>query len=178
LPAKRPAPIRLAVPEDLMRVRDIERASGQRFREYGLDDVADDEPMSVEALRTYCDAGRAWVAVRDSDQPVGYILVDLIDGGAHIEQVSVEPEHQGRGVGRALIDRVGAWATVEGLAALTLTTFRDVPWNQPLYEHLGFRVLSEGEISPGVRQLRQLEAEHGLDPELRVVMRRELSVEL
>jgi hypothetical protein len=36
-----------------------------------------------------------------------------------------------------------AWAQRHGLAALTLTTFTDVPWNMPYYERLGFRHLCD-----------------------------------
>jgi GNAT superfamily N-acetyltransferase len=169
-----PVQVRLAVAGDLRTVRDIERASGQRYRDFGLDHIADDEPASIEVLASYADAGRAWVAVDDTDRPVGYILVDVIDGGGHIEQVSVAPEHQGHGVGRTLIEQVEGWATSQGLEALTLTTFEHIPWNRPLYEHLGFRVLSQEEISPGVLAVRNGEADHGLDPDLRVVMRLDL----
>jgi hypothetical protein len=58
--------------------------------------------------------------------------------------------------------------------SLTLTTFSDVPWNRPLYEHLGFRVLSEEEIGPGLRTIRDRETTEGLDPSTRVVMRFDL----
>ena len=91
-----------------------------------------------------------------------------------MEQLSVLPEHQGRGHGRRLLDEVEAWAGEQGLAALTLTTFADVPWNRPLYEHLGFRVLAEAELTPPLAAVRRREAELGLDPSRRVVMRREL----
>jgi hypothetical protein len=47
-------------------------------------------------------------------------------------------------------------------------------WDRPLYEHLGFRVLAPHEISPGVQAVRDSETKHGLDPDLRVVMRVEL----
>jgi GNAT superfamily N-acetyltransferase len=162
--------IRPAVGDDLTVLRDIEWASGQRYREHGLDHVADDEPASLEVLARYADDGRAWVAVDDPGQPVGYILVDIIDGGGHIEQVSVAPDHQGQGIGRALVEHVESWAISKGFTALTLTTFGHIPWNRPLYEHLGFRVLSQDEISPGVQAVRDAEADHGLDPDLRVVM--------
>ena len=105
---------------------------------------------------------------------MGYVVVDVVDGCAHVEQVSVRPDHQGTGVGRALLDRVAAWAQARSMPALTLTTFADVPWNRPLYEHLGFRVLAEGELSPGLRAVRDAEAAHGLDPTNRVCMRRDL----
>jgi len=92
----------------------------------------------------------------------------MVDGAAHIEQVSVVPADQGRGVGRALIDQVRRWAGENGLPALTLTTFTHVPWNRPLYEHLGFRVLGDEEIGPGLRAVMATEAAHGLDPASRV----------
>ncbi len=166
--------IRRAVRGDLTTLRGIETASGQRFREYGLDDVADNEPASVEVLAKYADDGRAWVAVDEAGRPIGFVLVDMVDGGGHIEQVSVASAHQGRGVGRSLVEQVEGWAVSNGLRALTLTTFTHIPWNRPLYEHLGFHVMTEDEITPGVRALCDEEAHHGLDPELRVVMRVDL----
>jgi GNAT superfamily N-acetyltransferase len=166
--------IRPAARGDLATLRDIESASGQRFREYGLEDVADNEPASLEVLAGYADDGRAWVAVDEAGHPIGFVLVDMLDGGGHIEQVSVAPAHQGRGVGRGLIEHVEGWAVSNGLGALTLTTFTHIPWNRPLYEHLGFRLLNEDEITPGVLALRDEGAHHGLDPELRVVMRLDL----
>jgi GNAT superfamily N-acetyltransferase len=170
--------VRPAQPDDLAVLRGIERAAGERFREFGLDHVADDEPASIETLLGYAQAGRAWVAVgADDDGPLGYILVDEIDGVAHIEQVSVVPDHQGRGVGRALIDQVRRWAERGGRAAITLTTFDAIPWNRPLYEHLGFRVLADHEIGPGLRALREAEAAHGLDPSTRVVMSQDVRID-
>lgn len=150
----------------------IERAAGERFRSVGLAAIADDDPFPLEDLDGYVARGRSWVAVDDARVVVGYVLVDDVDGCAHIEQVSVEPGHQGRGVGRALIDHVDDWARADGRPALTLTTFTDVTWNRPLYEHLGFRVLGEDEIGPELRAVRDAEAAHGLDVERRVCMRR------
>ena len=167
--------VRPALPADLPDLRRIEWAAGQRYRDYGLDHVADDEPLSVEALLGYATNDRAWVATAGGDEPVGYILVDVVDGAAHIEQVSVAPEHQGQGIGRALVEQVVAWATTRGVTTVTLTTFGHIPWNRPLYEHLGFRVLNEDEIGVGLRSVRQVEAEHGLDPDLRVAMGMDLT---
>jgi predicted N-acetyltransferase YhbS len=91
--------VRLAVQEDLATLREIERASELQYRDYGLDNIAGDEPASVEVLARYADHGRSWVAVEDSCEPIGYILVDVIDRAGHIELVSVTPAHQGQGVG-------------------------------------------------------------------------------
>jgi GNAT superfamily N-acetyltransferase len=155
-------------------MREIEIASGQRFREVGLDAIADDEPPPAAVFEAYAVAGRAWVAVGPSSGAVGFVTVDMVDGAAHIEQVSVAPSHQGQGVGRALIEHARHWAGENGLPALTLTTFNHVPWNRPLYEHLGFRVLADEEIGPGLRAVMATEAAHGLDPGARVAMRKHI----
>lgn len=164
--------VRPARPADAATLQEIERLAGERFREVGLDSIADDDPPSVDVLTGYAADGRSWVAVDEAGVVLGYTLVDEVDGCAHVEQISVRPDAQGKGVGRALLEQVRAWAVAANRPALTLTTFSNVPWNQPLYEHLGFRVLAEDEIGPELRRLRDAEAEHGLDPAIRVCMHR------
>jgi ribosomal protein S18 acetylase RimI-like enzyme len=151
-------------------LRELERDAGQRFREVGLGFVADDLPPPVEVLVGYADAGRGWVAVDSAGVPVGYVLVDIVDNAAYIEQVSVATSQQGRGIGRMLVEQARKWASENDLPAVTLTTFSHVPWNKPLYEHLGFRVLATEEIGPGLRSLMELEASHALDSAVRVAM--------
>ncbi|NEE19500.1 GNAT family N-acetyltransferase, partial [Streptomyces sp. SID7499] len=80
-----------------------------------------------------------------------------------------------RGIGRDLIAHLAALAATRGMAALTLTTFTDVPWNAPYYARIGFRVLAERELTEGLRAIRAEEAQHGLDRWPRVCMRRELA---
>lgn len=163
--------IRPSRPEESARLRVIERAAGERFREVGFGDIADHDPASVETMTAYANAGRAFVAVDADDEPVGYVLVDVVDGNAHVEQLSVHPDHQGRGHAKALIDAAGD--CLQDAPAITLTTFRDVPWNRPLYEHLGFRVLGDDEIGPELRAVVEHEVSYGLDPTIRVCMRRD-----
>lgn len=157
--------------EDGEGLREIERRAGELFRDVGMDAVADHEPASVEVLAGYAADGRSWVAVDEARTVIGYVLVDVVDGCAHVEQVSVLPDRQGAGVGRALLDQVRGWALDTGRRAITLTTFSHVPWNQPLYEHLGFRVLDDDEIGPELRVVWDAEVAHGLDPATRVCMR-------
>ena len=169
------AAVRPARAGDAPELQEIERRAGERFRDIGMPEIADDEPPALEVLVRYAAAGRSWVATDDADRPIGYVLVDAVDGCAHIEQVTVGPDHQGVGIGRALIDEVHRWAQERAMPAVTLTTFRAVPWNAPLYEHLGFRVVEESEIGPELRALRDDEAGHGLDPTQRVCMRADVS---
>ncbi len=170
-----PYTLRPARTEDIADLRRIEVAAGEHFRALGMDLVADDDPPSAAELTRYIDSDRAWVVVAE-DQPVGYLTYDPVDGPWHIEQVSVEPRHAGHGLGRRLIDQVAELAAAAGVRALTLTTYRDVPWNAPYYERLGFGILPEPQWTPGLRALRKREAAHGLDAWPRVCMRRELPI--
>ncbi len=172
LPEHSAATIRPARPADSERMREIERSAGARFLEVGMGWVASHEPLSAEELGAFAEAGRSWVAVAEDGRPVGYAVVEVVDGCGHIEQVSVDTEHQGQGIGRALVEEVEAWAIGRRLGALTLTTFADVPWNRPLYEHLGFSVLADHELSVGVIAIRYAERKRGLDPATRVCMRK------
>ena len=166
--------IRDARLDDIAALRDIERAAGRLFAEIGMTEIADDEPLSDETLRGYRSRGRAWVAIDDSDRPIGYLVIDILDGNAHIEQLSVLPANMRKGLGRALIEHVADWASGRGLPALTLTTFAEVPWNGPYYRRLGFESLTEEEIGPDLRGRRNHETGRGLDRWPRICMRRVL----
>ncbi|MFD7065182.1 GNAT family N-acetyltransferase [Streptomyces sp. NPDC059906] len=167
--------VRLAERDDLAVLPDLQLAAGEAFRDIGMTDIADNPPQSVEELAVYQRAGRAWVGVDATDVPVGFVIVDLLDGCAHIEQVSVHPALRGQGLGRRLIDHAAAWAADMQLPALTLSTFRTVPWNAPYYRRLGFRDVEVGQLTPGLRSVLKAEADFGLDLSARVCMRRPVS---
>jgi GNAT superfamily N-acetyltransferase len=139
--------VRPSLPTESARLSEIEGLAGEVFRSIGMEWIADSDPMPVEVLEDYARSGRSWVAMDESDRPVGFVVVDVVDGNAHVGQVSVLPDYQGRGLGKALLEAVRAWAIETGCPALTLTTFIHVPWNRPLYEHLGFVVVPEDETA-------------------------------
>jgi GNAT superfamily N-acetyltransferase len=156
-------------------LQEIERAAGQCFAEVGMPEIADDVPLPAPELDRYRQAGLAWVAVDPQDRPVAYLVADPVDGGLHVEQVSVHPGYARQGIGRSLLEHVAAHAAAGGSPVLTLTTFEHVPWNAPYYRRCGFRVLTEREWTPELRAIREREAAHGLDRWPRVCMRRDLS---
>jgi GNAT superfamily N-acetyltransferase len=172
---------------DIDAMQALEIDAGRRFAEIGFQSVADDEPFAPDELVAYIDCGRAWVAVISQREPtapapdagegtpIGYAVASVVDDEAHLDQVSVAAAHGGRGVGRALTEAVCAWAMANGFECLTLTTFRDVPWNGPLYARWGFEALDENHLGPQLAALRRREAERGLDRAgPRVAMRRRL----
>jgi ribosomal protein S18 acetylase RimI-like enzyme len=173
-PVPRGYVLRTAGADEPELLRDIERAAGEVFRDIGMPEIADDEPLPRDTLAAYQRAGRAWVAVDPAGRVVAYLIAAVVEGDLHIEQVSVHPAAARRGLGRALIDLAADVAAREGLAALTLTTFADVPWNAPYYARCGFRSLGERDLGPGLRAIRRREAALGLDRWPRVCMRREV----
>ncbi|MFD7645566.1 GNAT family N-acetyltransferase [Kitasatospora sp. NPDC059795] len=166
--------VRTVQVEELSVLQEIERAAGRWFHEVGMPEIAEDEPLSVEELTQYVDSGLAWVAVDDADRPLAYLIAERVDDALHVEQVSVHPDAARQGVGRALLEHAAQVAAAEGLPALTLTTFAEVPWNAPYYERCGFRPVPAERLGPELREVRAREAAHGLDRWPRLAMRRTL----
>jgi GNAT superfamily N-acetyltransferase len=166
--------IRAVRAEELLALQAIEVAAGQPFANIGMAEIAQDEPYPLPVLAASEQAGLLWVTADETDAPVAYLMAAVVDRCLHIDQVSVHPGSARRGLGRGLLEHAGKHAAADGLAALTLTTFASVPWNAPYYQRCGFRVLNDTELTPGLRAVRQHEAELGLDRWPRVVMRRDL----
>jgi GNAT superfamily N-acetyltransferase len=108
----------------------------------------------------------------EADRPVGFLLASVGSGRAHVEQVSVDPGHAGRGIGAGLIEHLGDWAADRRLQELTLTTFADVPWNAPYYRRLGFRVVPPDELTSEQRERARANDIGPLGAWPRVTMRR------
>jgi GNAT superfamily N-acetyltransferase len=167
--------VRPARSDDLAALANIEVAAGSRYREVGMHDVADDEPPPDTEYWAAMDAGLLWVAeVEAEGRTVGYAWAVDLDGQPHLEQLSVLPEVEGHGIGSALLEVVARWAAGTGAGSLTLSTFREVPWNSPWYARRGFEVLPAVGLDSRLLAVRHHEAERGLDVDARVVMRRTL----
>lgn len=163
--------IALAREQDLERIHSIELAALALFDGHGLDDVP--ALFAAEAeLRKAQEVGHVWVALAN-DVPVGFAQVKAIEHRAlHLEELDVHPEHGRRGLGRRLVTTVCDWAAAQGYESVTLTTFRDIPWNAPFYASLGFAVVPPEALTLALASIVHEEGRRGLDPELRVVMRR------
>ncbi|MBP1851455.1 GNAT family N-acetyltransferase [Rhizobium halophytocola] len=122
--------------------------------------------------RTRIAAGLTWVSTDASGRPLGFITIERHDDTIHIAELSVGRAAQGHGHGRALMDAVIAAAMHSGAAAITLTTFRDVAWNRPFYERLGFSIVDDRTAGPRLIAVLQAEAQLGFDPATRCAMRR------
>lgn len=129
------------------------------------------ETTDVGHFRQALLGGRLWVALAD-ETPVGFVHVVLLASGApHLEEIDVHPSHGRQGLGRRLVGVACDWAAQRGHADLTLTTFRDVPFNMPFYVSCGFREVPAAGLNAELTAMLEVEAKRGLDPTRRAVMR-------
>lgn len=166
--------VRPALPEDVAVLPDIERLAGLSFKTYpgdlGIPEELYEAPNSVETFAEAQRAGRLWVATVSGGQLVGFALVMDIEGYAHLDELDVLPGYGGQGIGSALLATVCSWAKDTGYAAVTLRTFRDVPWNAPFYRSRGFRIVDSVALSAAHVGLEASERQRGLRTDIRVTM--------
>lgn len=155
-------------------LRAIEHAAGQAFAAVGYPDVARHDPTPAAALRDAATDGALFVAVTPADEPVGFVICTEIDGDLYVQELAVHPDHAGHRLAVPLLAAAETLARSLGLPALSLTTFRSVPWNAPYYERLGFHVMPGDQIGPGLRLVIARQKASGLDVANRVAMRRNL----
>jgi GNAT superfamily N-acetyltransferase len=151
-----PAPefvVRPAHRTEFVHLRQIELDADRLFETVGIGPFANDE--------TEDHLSEAVLVLVTGDPPVGFVCLELVDGLPHIWQLSVHPDHGRKGLGRALVRAASDWARSAGYEAVTLTTYRDVPWNGPFYQSLGFVALEH--LTPGLHAIRQHEQEIGDD---------------
>jgi len=160
--------IRPTQTDDLAHLPRIERAAARQFLATAYPAMAD---ADLATLHVNLDYDYIWVAVTHTDAPIAFVIAHILDDNVHLHELDVDPLYARRGVGRALIKTVAHWAREAGYAALTLSTFADVAWNGPYYARLGFRILDEALLGPGLRAMRQAEEAAGLPMAQRVCMR-------
>lgn len=170
--------IRPATPKDIPFLPPIESAACILFEAIPAIAVLLLYLTEIEEFQEAQRQGLLWVAEDASGALVGFALAEWIDGLLHLEEIDVLPEHGRQGFGTRLVRAVCDWARERGVVAVTLCTFREVPWNAPFYARLGFRVLREVELSPGLAERVREEEQAGLPRALRVAMRLDLATRL
>jgi ribosomal protein S18 acetylase RimI-like enzyme len=161
--------VRPAVPADIPRLGPIEEAADRIFIDAGHPEfsgsISDDDDAAAAIA-----AGSITVVEVDSIVE-GWVQVGRLEDELCIDQISVNPEMHGQGLGTRLMRHVMAMALDMGEESITLDTQSDVPWNQPWYEQLGFVVVPKAEWSVAMASVDERQTGFGLDWERRVHMR-------
>jgi [ribosomal protein S18]-alanine N-acetyltransferase len=103
-----------------------------------------DDPWTERAFQEEVRAGHPYLAARDGDLLVGYAGIAFVAGPPHAEAeihtIGVDPTHQRRGIGRALLRGLLAVADEVG-ATVFLEVRTDNGAARALYEAEGFTVV-------------------------------------
>ncbi|OIK02838.1 GNAT family N-acetyltransferase [Streptomyces sp. MUSC 14] len=151
---------------DLETLVEVSIAADTLFAEHGLLLPPDDPAQTVR------EAEHVFVT---GEPVVGFTTVTTVDGNLHLAQLSVHPKHGRQGLGGLLLDAVVRHGLSRGLPAITLTTFRDVPFNAPWYRARGFADLDRSQWGPDLQRVWQEEAEAGVEVAPRIAMSRPLA---
>ena len=167
--------IELARADEVEALRALEDAAGVLYGQVGLPpDLEGLSPADIEESF----AARAAFVARDLDGALtGMALCWSRPEALHLRELDVSPAHMRRGLGRQLVEHCMAEAAARGLPRVTLTTFRDVPFNAPLYRRWGFEVLSPEATPAFLREILAAEANGVLGRWPRVAMARSAGVD-
>jgi len=167
-----------ARPDEVSRCPAIEARAAVRFSSGDLPPGAANQVTDLETLARAQREGRLLVARVEAGETVaGFVLLADHGDEAHLVEVDVLPEYGRMGLGRGLVEAACDRAREQGFASITLSTFRDVPWNAPFYARTGFEEIEPSDWTEALVETAAAETASGLDPERRVMMRRRLDGE-
>ena len=141
--------VREATPDD----RDFVIATAGRLAEFGPppwratnEIVTGEQRTLLEFFDRPAPGAALFIAGHPDGQQVGYVYLETHqdyfthDSYGHISTVAVNEQHEGQGVGSALMRAAEEWARSNGFRHLTLNVFEANGRAREIYEHLGFRV--------------------------------------
>ncbi len=167
--------VRLAELSDIPCLPEIERTAASLYQSYvtslGLTKQILERVTPLDYLQMAQRDSRLWIAESSNGMLIGFALVAIRGESAHIDELNVLPEYGRNGVGSALVRAVCIWAACARLPSVTVSTFKDIPWNAPFYEHLGFHTIDPKHLPPVYAALVHSEQRRGLHQAPRVVMR-------
>lgn len=162
--------LRRATASDIPHFARIDAATDAQAARHGHPEFDDGNHIPDDVAAAAVTQGAIRVAEVDG-VVVGWIHCGRASGELSVEQISVLPEHQQRGIGSAMMRAVIDDARIAGEATIVLNTQRDLVWNMPWYESLGFREVPEAEWTPAMAATTEQQAATGLDWATRVHLR-------
>ncbi len=167
--------LRRATPADAAIFTELEQSAGLAFKaDSEIAWLADAANLPAERYREIIAEGWSWIAEDEQAAPVAFAAATLDGEELHLWELNVHIHHQRRGIGRALLRRLLFEAAAAAVPAVTLTTFRDLPWNAPFYRSMGFELVDAVQLDPRLADLLAEEARRGLPAIRCCAMRRKI----
>lgn len=160
--------------EDIAALIAVDKAASALFESTGLLEAsALGDHVPAEVFENEIPLFNVFVAKNEHGWAVGFALIRLRGNGLYLDQVSVHPDHGQKGIGRALVIRILTEAENRKLPHVSLSTFRDVPWNGPFYASLGFKEISREKLEPYMLEIEDAQKPF-MDVTKRCFMRRKV----
>lgn len=127
-------PVRLARHADLVAIRNCAIAAYTPY----VERIGKAPAPMVADFAAAIDLERLYV-LEQAEQVRGFVVFYARDDHVHLENVAVDPDFQGCGLGSKLIEFVERWASAEGFTSVVLYTNAKMSENLGLYPRLGYR---------------------------------------
>lgn len=135
--------IRLARPEDAEGYRAVEDDAAQLLaNEPSLVGIPVPPSRSAEEYRGMI-AQRHCLTAVSGEAVVGFAATRRIGRELHLHEISVATAFQRQRIGTTLLRALKIDARNAGVQAITLHTYRDIPWNAPFYARHGFEIIQD-----------------------------------
>ena len=162
--------LRLARKSDAQAFHDVEEdAAGLLRSEPLLENIPIPPSTSAEHHAKTIAKGRSLTAAI-GEQVIGFAAAAPVGRELHLNELSVLRAHQQRGIGATLLGALKIDARNSGFRAITLSTFREVPWNAPFYARHGFVEVVNLEEHPHLAESLAGAVELGIPAETRCAM--------
>lgn len=129
-----------ALPQTRFRLQPMTEAWLDRVTE--IERQAYTHPWSRGNFSDSLRAGYHSQMLADGDQLLGYLVLLMGAGEAHLLNLTVAPPHQGRGLGLHLLEQVVDWALQRGAQTLWLEVRLSNTRARHIYERYGFKTVS------------------------------------
>jgi len=113
---------------------------------------------------------RHCLTATSGEQVVGFAATRRIGKEVHLHEFSVATAFQRMRIGATLLNALKIDCKNSGVRAITLHTYRDIPWNGPFYARHGFVIIEDLEAHPRLAAGHAAAVEFGLPAERRCAM--------
>lgn len=162
--------IRLARPEDAEGFHAVEEDAAQLLAgEPSLAGIPVPPSNSAEEYRNMIVQRHCLTAVSD-ERIVGFAATRRHGRELHLHEISVATAFQRQRIGATLLRALKIDARNAGVRAITLHTYRDIPWNAPFYARHGFEIIQDLAAYPRLAAGQDAAVDFGMPRERRCAM--------
>lgn len=144
---------------DIPTLQTLEALAAQRFLAIPELAILAHSEVTDSQLHEQCIIQRlSWLVEDARGSVLGFCYAQELADSLYLAEISSHPAARGMGVGHMLVAHTRKIAADRGLPGVTLTTYRDIPWNAPWYQRQGFIVLEASSFCSELRDIVQSQA--------------------